>query len=324
MRATIHNARNGKDGVFNAKHNDRNFDTKSAEHIDSERTKNNWYWNCFECPDMKFEEVEKTFYEIHCTNHLTLQNNRYRARRHREHIKTMDEYRTSKQTCPEETILMVGNKDEYIPPKTLQSICEEFRKWEETTFPGLYIINQALHVDETTPHLHERKVWLYIDKDGNEAVGQEKVLERAGVPLPHPDKPRSRYNNRKQEFSRIAREKFINICKEHGIDSSLETQPREKSKSGQQLTEYKANKAEERALQAFIALSNQQQKLTDLHKEEKLIDLHLQVKKNEYEELTNQLEDIQEQLHKSKEFLHIAEQRQAFMEYQNIEHERTR
>lgn len=31
MRATVHNARKGKNGTFSAKHNDRNFDTGNAE-----------------------------------------------------------------------------------------------------------------------------------------------------------------------------------------------------------------------------------------------------------------------------------------------------
>lgn len=39
MRATIHNGRTGKDGAYNTKHNDRQFDIKNAEHIDPERVK---------------------------------------------------------------------------------------------------------------------------------------------------------------------------------------------------------------------------------------------------------------------------------------------
>lgn len=39
MRATIHNGRTGKDGAYNTKHNDRQFDIRNAEHIDPERVK---------------------------------------------------------------------------------------------------------------------------------------------------------------------------------------------------------------------------------------------------------------------------------------------
>ena len=32
MRATIHNGRTGKDGAYNTRHNDRQFDISHAEH----------------------------------------------------------------------------------------------------------------------------------------------------------------------------------------------------------------------------------------------------------------------------------------------------
>lgn len=106
----------------------------------------------------------------------------------------------------------------------------------------------ALHADEEgAPHVHARQVWLYSDKDGMQAVGQDKCLQAAGIPLPHPDKPRSRYNNRKQTASRMMREQFFSICREHGFGSMLETTPREASRSGRELEDYKANEAQKRA-----------------------------------------------------------------------------
>ena len=97
---------------------------------------------------MTFEQVEKTFYEEHFKEHLDAQNEKYRAQRHYERMKNMDEYRTARRTCPEETILAIGNKDEYIPPKTLMAICTEFMNWEQRTYPGLHILNFSLHNDE--------------------------------------------------------------------------------------------------------------------------------------------------------------------------------
>lgn len=229
MRPTIHNGRAGKDGAYNPKHNDRNFDISSAEHIDPERMPGNVYWN-WTGKNVSFEDAEKAFYEKHIREHLDAQNARYEAQRHPERVRTMDEYRSNPRTCPEETILMIGCKGNSIPPNTLRSICEEFREWEEKTFPGLHVVDMALHVDEQgAPHIHERKVWLYTDKQGYEAVGQNKALEQAGIQLPYPEKARNRYNNRKQIYSRQAREKFIDICRNRGLDSLLETQPREKA-----------------------------------------------------------------------------------------------
>lgn len=43
MRATRHNGRSGKHGVYNPKHNDRKFDIANSEHIDAEREKQNIY-----------------------------------------------------------------------------------------------------------------------------------------------------------------------------------------------------------------------------------------------------------------------------------------
>ena len=47
MRATRHNGRSGKHGVYNPKHNDRKFDIANSDHIDAEREKQNIYWDCY-------------------------------------------------------------------------------------------------------------------------------------------------------------------------------------------------------------------------------------------------------------------------------------
>lgn len=180
----------------------------------------------------------------------------------------MDEYRTARQSCPEETILMLGNKSDYIPPHILQRICNEFKTWEEATFPGLHVIDMALHMDEEgAPHIHERKAWLYTDKEGFEAVGQDKALQRAGIEPPHPEQPRTRYNNRKQTASKMMREKFFEICRAHGLGFMLETAPREKSKSGRELEDYKAGKAEERAQAAELRANAAEQRTKQAEQE---------------------------------------------------------
>lgn len=249
MRMTIHNARTSKKfGAFTPKHNDRNFNIKNAEHIDPERTKGNIYWNWTGNPQTTFEDAEKAFYEEHCRTHLDAVNQRYLEQRHRERMRTMDEYRTARHTCPEETLLMIGNKDEHLPPRTLRAICEDLRNWEENAVPGLKVLNIALHVDEEgAPHIHMRRAWIYRDENGTESISQGKALEGAGIPLPHPDRPQGRNNNRKQTFSRQERQALYEICRGYGLESLLETQPREKSKSGRELEDYKAGKAEERA-----------------------------------------------------------------------------
>lgn len=268
MRATIHNGRSGKNGTYNPRHNDRNFDIGNAEHIDPERVNLNHYWNYLQDNSLTFEQAERAFYEEHCSKHLDAVNQRYREQRHPERVRSMDEYRTARQSCPEETILMLGNKSDYIPPHILQRICNEFKAWEEATFPGLHVIDMALHMDEEgAPHIHERKVWLYTDKNGFEAVGQDKALQRAGIEPPHPEQPRTRYNNRKQTASKMMREKFFEICRTHGLGFMLETTPREKSKSGRELEDYKAGKAEERAQAAEMRARYAEQRARQMEQE---------------------------------------------------------
>lgn len=248
MRMTIHNGRAGKNGVYNPRHNDRNFDISHAEHIDPERMPGNVYWNWTGKKDVSFEDCEKAFYEEHCREHLDAVNQRHREQRHPERVRDMDAYRTARQTCPEETLLMIGNKDEHLPPKTLRAICEKLKDWEENTVSGLRVLDMALHVDEEgAPHIHMRRAWIYRDENNVESIAQSKTLQAAGIPLPHPDKPAGRHNNRKQVFSAMERQALYEICRGYGLESLLEMQPRERSRSGREFEDYKASKAEERA-----------------------------------------------------------------------------
>lgn len=248
MRATIHNGRTSHLGAFTPKHNDRNFNIKNAEHINPERVKLNRYWN-WTGKEITFEDAERAFYEKHIRQHLDAQNARYRAQRHAERVKSMDEYRRSPQTCPEEVILQIGKLGDTIPADMMARIIQEQINWEQQQFPGVKVLDVALHMDEQgAPHIHERRAWIYTDKDGNLAISQNRSLEQMGVELPNPDKPRSRFNNRKQVFSRMCREHLLQICREHGLE--IEEIPQEKSRNGRTLDDYKAGEAEKRAAEA--------------------------------------------------------------------------
>lgn len=303
MRMTIHNGRAGKDGAYNPRHNDRSFDISHAEHINPERMPGNVYWNWTGKKDISFEDAERLFYEQHCRTHLDAKNARYVAQRHPERVRTMDEYRQNPRTCPEETLLMIGNKNEYVPAKTLQALCEDLRNWEEKQIPGLKILNMALHVDEQgAPHIHMRKAWIYRDENGTESISQGKALEKAGIPLPHPDKPQGHNNNRKQTFSKQERQTLYEICRGYGLESLLEMQPRERSKSGQTLTEYQARQAEERANAAELrtqaaerAAEQARRELTTIQAENK----QLQQQNAELQEQVKQLQADRQWQHES-------------------------
>lgn len=249
MRATIHNGRTSNLGAFTPKHNDRNFNINHAEHIDPERVKLNRYWNWTGNPETTFEAAEQAFYEKHIRKHLDAQNARYKAQRHAERVKSMDEYRKSPQTCPEEVILQIGKMGDTIPADMMAKIIQEQINWEQQTFPGVRVLDVALHMDEQgAPHIHERRAWVYTDRDENFAISQNKSLEQMGVELPNPDRPRGRFNNRKQTFSKRCREHLLQICREHGLE--IEEIPQEKSKSGRTLEDYQAGEAEKRAADA--------------------------------------------------------------------------
>ena len=268
MRMTIHNARTSKLGAFTPRHNDRNFNIQNAEHIDPERTKSNIYWNWTGRTGITFEDAERLFYEQHCRTHLDAVNQRYLEQRHPERMRDMDAYRTARYTCPEETLLMIGNKDEYMPPKTLRALCEDLRNWEEKQIPGLKVLDIALHVDEEdAPHIHMRKAWIYRDENNVESISQGKALQAAGIPLPHPDKAAGRHNNRKQTFSAMERQAFFDICKKHGFESLIEMQPRERSRSGRELEDYKAEQAEQRAQIAEIRAQSAEQHARQMEQE---------------------------------------------------------
>ena len=258
MRLTAHNGRAGKNGAYSAKHNDRNFDVRKADHIDTDRSADNRYWCCYK--DMTFEDAEARYYERHFRDVLDARNERYIAQRHPERVRTMDDYRTSEKTCPEETITQIGAKGDTVDPKTLWAVVIEHIRWQQKQYPNVKLLDVALHVDEEgAPHIHERKVWVAHDKDGHETVGQAKALAEMGIDAPDPSKKCGKYNNSKMTYTAECREHLFEVAKEHGLD--LEREPKERSMSGLSLEEYKARQEEERARQAQQELKQAQEQI---------------------------------------------------------------
>lgn len=323
MRATIHNGRTSHLGAFTPRHNDRNFNISHAEHIDPERVKNNRYWNWTGNPETTFEAAEAAFYEKHIRQHLDAQNARYRAQRHAERTKTLDEYRRSPQTCPEEVILQIGKLGDTIPADMMARIIQEQINWEQKTFPGVKVLDVALHMDEQgAPHIHERRAWVYTDKDGNLAISQNKSLEQMGVELPNPDRPRGRFNNRKQVFSQMCREHLLQICREHGLE--IEEIPQEKSQSGLSHIAYMTRREEEKTNNLYSISSQLENKIHTLQTNERQLDSCIKKKNLKYRHICNNLLTAEKELNTVRDFLTKTEQRRLFQIYQQKEHERTR
>lgn len=246
MRITTNHGRHTKGRVYSPKHNDRQFNLKKSTHIDPARTSNNWEWQWLENSGLlcSFEDAEREYYNRYISDHLRAVNSRYEAQRHSERVKTLDEYRKSPQSCPEETIVCIGNRDNHPDPSELLAAYLELQHWQEKTFPQLHVLDYAMHLDERgAPHIHERHVWTYTDADGHLAIGQARALKQMGIERPHPEQPRSRYNNEKMTYTQAVRKRFVEICQQRGLE--IETQPRERSQSGLTLLEYQSRQEEQ-------------------------------------------------------------------------------
>lgn len=230
MRVSRHNGRSGKHGVYNPKHNDRRFNVQHSEHIDSERKKENLYWDCYqgifkdENPaEMTFEQVEEKFYEEIFADFIKGQNARNIKNRHPERNRTAKDLLNDKRTCPKETIYQIGNIDSSIDYFDLYCICQEFFDFIERLFgKNVKIIDWALHVDEGTPHIHERHVFVWENQYGELCPKQEKALEEIGFELPDPSKKQGKNNNRKMVFDDYMRQHFIMKCHKFGIEVESE------------------------------------------------------------------------------------------------------
>ena len=88
----------------------------------------------------------------------------------------------------------------------------------------VHLLDWSLHLDESTPHIHERHVFDCENKYGEVAPQQEKALEALGFDLPDPGKPLSRRNNRKIIFDAACRKMLFEIAKRHRLELEEEAE----------------------------------------------------------------------------------------------------
>lgn len=218
MKATIHA---GKQGA--SKHNDRKFDLDKAEHIDPQLTEFNKYvflQNGYD-KDMSFEEMELEFYKEHYGEALNEQNKTYIENRQKSRIKDMKYWvKEDKQKKPDEIILQIGNKDNFIDNDTLMICVKDFCKLVNSRYgKNFKMLNLAFHFDEPdgTPHAHLRGVFDY-EENGIRKIGTDKALKSLGIQPPKPHEKIGRYNNRKQTFTAEIRKIWYEVIKSHGIE----------------------------------------------------------------------------------------------------------
>ena len=150
---------------------------------------------------MTFSDVERQFYESRYSNFVESQNERNAKIRHTERNRSIPDLLSSRKTCPEETIYQLGTLDEHASGEILLAVVTEFIDEFKSKFgEHVHVLDWALHLDESTPHIHERYVFDCENRYGEVAPQQEKALEALGFDLPDPGKPLSRRNNRKITF----------------------------------------------------------------------------------------------------------------------------
>ena len=115
--------------------------------------------------------------------------------------------------------------DEHASAEDLLSVVTEFiEEFKAKYGDHVHVLDWALHLDESTPHIHERHVFDCENKYGEVAPQQEKALEALGFDLPVPDKPLSRCNNRKITFDAACRKMLFEIAKRHGLELEEEAE----------------------------------------------------------------------------------------------------
>ena len=326
LKLTRHNGRAGKHGTYNPKHNDRSFEIANSEHIDPERVQQNIYWDCYngirsalrpkdvDSLADTFEEVEKLYYKLHYTNFTERQNERNAKIRHTERNRSTEDLLTSKKTCPEESIYQLGTLESHASPKELFQIATEFMdEFHERFGKHVHILDWALHLDEGTPHIHERHVFDCENKYGEIAPQQEKALEALGFELPKPDKPLGRYNNRKITFDVACRTMLFEIARRHGLE--LDEVPEYGGRAYLEKQDYIMAKQKEQLAQQEKDVQEQTVQLENLKQEHENENL-LQVRRTTYQSLTIMRNDkkIQKQEKRIDELSQQIEDTENFLE----------
>ena len=163
MKLTRHNGRAGKNGAYNPKHNDRQFDVANSDHIDQERAKQNVYWDCYQgyrfLTDMtqedqitySFEQIEQAFYSERYDDFCEAQHERNRKTGHTGRDRSTKDLWEDKKTCPEESLIQIGTMEKSVSPAVLAEIAAEFFEEFDRRFgKHIHILKNLTAASEST------------------------------------------------------------------------------------------------------------------------------------------------------------------------------
>ena len=275
MKLTRHNGRSGKNGAYNPKHNDRRFDINNSDHIDKDRANQNVYWDCYQGYHFpkdrgqedkivySFEQIEKVYYSERYDDFCEGQHERNRKTGHSDRDRTTEDLRLDKKTCPEESLIQIGTMEQSVPPDVLAQIAAEFFEEFQRRFGEyIHILDWSLHLDESTPHIHERHVFDCENRYGEIAPQQGKALEALGFDLPHPDQKQGKLNNRKMTFDAACRAMLFDICEKHGLH--LDQEPEYGGRAYLEKQDYILMKQKEKMAEQELMIDEKESKLGSL------------------------------------------------------------
>lgn len=253
-----------EDAGKNGKHNSRNGKGLNRPHVDKEKSKYNLYWNCLEKKwrnNDNFEKMEKEYYNERFGSALKKQNERHKKNGHSERCKTMSEFRKGRTTKPEEELIQIGDKGNTVSAEVLLEVFKDYIDWHNKEFPEVKFLNVSLHVDEEcAPHIHTRRLWEIEKNDGTVEICEKEVLRRHNIELFDPNEKESQYNNRKMTYTKMTRDKLLEICLQHGLD--VETEVKDGKAKHLQPDAYKVKrKLEEEIEEATDKLNDKEMQL---------------------------------------------------------------
>lgn len=227
---------------YNQTHPAREFNIDKAEHIDKDKMDLNRYWYNdalgIDIDGKTRQQFLEEYYLKTYGKQIIKQNEKALAQRHAERCLTVEKMMTSKRYCMEGMLLYLGNKDDYADRETHLKVVDDYIKWHNEQFPLAPIVCAETHCDEQGAiHTSLWNVWKSHDKDGDIVFNQTKALEEMGF-----KNHNKRKDNSKKTFTKMVREKIAEIAQSYGI--KLDLIPN-KEKGGQDLEDYKRDKAKE-------------------------------------------------------------------------------
>lgn len=127
------------------------------------------------------------------------------------------------------------------------------------------MLDWALHLDETSLHIHAQQVFDVVNRYGEREPKQEKALEALGIPLPQSDKKLSHFNKRKITFDGLRRSLLLDICRYHGLQ--MEEIPIYGGKANREKNDYIISSQCERIAQQDTLIAEQERQLSATKRE---------------------------------------------------------